>query len=269
MSADQVLEVLHEAGLSIALTPEQGLRVTPASALTTELRDLIRASKTVLIDLLERMKAANDTTSPWCVSVSPSSPPDAPARLRAASLALDKMQAKEPGGYRMVAKGQVASKVSTEMRVSGAKVAAKVSGETEVPNAEVRSAVRTETQDFDRWAWPNSAAMNGAEIDLFTARLHRFTDKGLNIADGESLADKLVVRDREADDRRFCLECRHLSGHAQASWRCGNWQAAGVAIRSPDSHLPADLVLQLQRCHGFTPHPISTLQGNDNDHNSY
>jgi len=111
----------------------------------------------------------------------------------------------------------------------------------------------------DAQCWPHSTAMNGAEIDLFTARLHRFTDKGLNIADGESLADKLVVRDREADDRRFCLECRHLSGHAQASWRCGNWQAAGVAIRSPDSHLPADLVLQLQRCHGFTPHLISTL----------
>ena len=123
--------------------------------------------------------------------------------------------------------------------------------------------------DPDTFCWPHSTAMNGAEIDLFTARLHRFTDKGLTIADGESLADKLVVRDREADDRRFCLECRHLSGYGQASWRCGNWQAAGVAIRSRDSHLSVDLVLQLQRCHGFTPHLLSTLQGNDDDHNSH
>ena len=123
--------------------------------------------------------------------------------------------------------------------------------------------------DPDAHCWPHSTAMNGAEIDLFTARLHRFTDKGLTIADGESLADKLVVRDREADDRRFCMECRHLSGVGQTSWRCGNWQAAGVAIRSRDSHVPADLVLQLQRCHGFTPHLLSTHQVNDDDHNSY
>jgi hypothetical protein len=112
--------------------------------------------------------------------------------------------------------------------------------------------------DPDAHCWPHSTAMNGAEIDLFTARLHRFTDKGLTIADGEALADKLVVRDREADDRRFCMECRHLSGVGQTSWRCGNWQAAGIAIRSRDSQLPADLVLQLQRCDGFTPHLINT-----------
>lgn len=31
--------------------------------------------------------------------------------------------------------------------------------------------------DLDRWCWPHSAAMNGAEIDTFTARLARFTDK--------------------------------------------------------------------------------------------
>ena len=123
--------------------------------------------------------------------------------------------------------------------------------------------------DPDAHCWPHSKAMNGAEIDLFTARLHRFTDKGLTIADCESLADKLVIRDREADDRRFCLECRHLSGFGQTSWRCGNWQSAGIAICSRDSQLPADLVLQLQRCDGFIPHPKSTPQGNDYDHNSH
>jgi len=99
--------------------------------------------------------------------------------------------------------------------------------------------------------WPDSTAMTGAEIDLFTARLHRFNDKGLTRTDGEALADRLVIRDREGDDRRLCLECRHLSGFGHTSWRCGNWQAAGVAIRPRDTQLPADLVLQLQRCDGF------------------
>jgi hypothetical protein len=119
--------------------------------------------------------------------------------------------------------------------------------------------------DPDAFCWPHSTAMNGAEIDRCAARHHRFTDKGLTIAEGEALADKLVVRDREADDRRFCLECRHLSGYGKASWRCGNWQAADIAIRSHDTQLPADLVLQLQRCDGFTPHVTSTPQGEDDE----
>jgi hypothetical protein len=119
------------------------------------------------------------------------------------------------------------------------------------PVFENLDAVPAATEDPDRWCWPDSTAMNGTEIDLFTARLHRFTDKGLTRTDGEALADKLVIRDRETDDRRSCLECRHLSGYAHTSWRCGNWQAAGIAIRPRDTQLPADLVLQLQRCDGF------------------
>lgn len=117
------------------------------------------------------------------------------------------------------------------------------------------------TEDPDRWCWPHSSAMNGAEVDTFAARLHKFTDKGLARNDGETLAEKLVLRDRDQDDRRVCLECKHFAAHGATSWRCGNWQAAGVAIRSRDAQLPADLVVQLQRCDGFAPHPTSTLQG--------
>ena len=107
------------------------------------------------------------------------------------------------------------------------------------------------TEDPERWCWPHSSAMNGAEIDTFAARLHQFTDKGLARNEGEALADKLVVRDREQDDRRVCLECKHFGGHGAGSWRCGNWQAAGIALRPRDAQLSADLVVQLQRCDGF------------------
>ncbi len=103
------------------------------------------------------------------------------------------------------------------------------------------------TVDPERWCGPNSAAMTGAEIDNFKARLSKFGDKGLTAPDGEALADKLVLRDREADDRRVCLECRNLSGYGPASWRCSNWKAAGVGA----SGLPFDLVLLLQGCDGF------------------
>ena len=125
------------------------------------------------------------------------------------------------------------------------------------------------TEDPDRWCWPHSSVMNGAEIDTFAARLHQFTDKGLARNDGEALADKLVLRDRESDDRRVCLECQHFAGHGAGSWRCGNWQTAGVAIRSRDAQLPADLVVQLQRCDGFTAHPTSTTQGTEDEHDNH
>lgn len=105
--------------------------------------------------------------------------------------------------------------------------------------------------DSDRWCWPHGTAMSGAEIDTFKARLSRFTDKGLTIDDGEALADRLVIRDRESDDRRLCLECLHLAGHG-VTRGCRNWQRAGIAIQSRDAQLPGELVCKLQRCDGFT-----------------
>lgn len=104
--------------------------------------------------------------------------------------------------------------------------------------------------DPDRYCRPHSTAMNAREIDAFTARLARFTDKGLSLEDGEALANSLVMRDRESDDRRLCLECTHLGG--TGAWRCGNWQRAGVAIKARDAGLPRDLVRTLQRCDGFS-----------------
>ena len=202
MDAHQVFDLLHDAGLSMALTPEKGLRVTPASALTTELRDLIRASKTVLINRLERMKAANDDASPWRVSVAPGTPPDALARLRAASSELDRKQASIP------------------------------------------------TRPPDAWCWPHSAVTNGAETDTFNARVKRFTDRGLLQADAEAVADELIQRDREGDDRRVCLECASL--RQAGGWRCGNWKQAEFATRVRDALLPSALVQLLQRCPGFT-----------------
>lgn len=105
--------------------------------------------------------------------------------------------------------------------------------------------------DPDRWCWPNSPAMNTTEVDTFTARLARFTDKGVSYDDAERLADVLVQRDREDDDRRLCLECTYL--HGAGRWRCGNAKLAGLASGSTGGILPGDVVLTLQRCAGFGP----------------
>lgn len=103
--------------------------------------------------------------------------------------------------------------------------------------------------DSDRWCWPYSDAMNEAEIGVFSSRLERFMAKGLLPADAEHVADRLVIRDREQDTRRTCLECGHCSG--AISPRCANWADAGVAPNAFGAVLGRDLVIQLQHCPGF------------------
>ena len=106
--------------------------------------------------------------------------------------------------------------------------------------------------DPDRWCWPQAAAMNTAEIEAFTARLARFTDKGLSLDDAEALADKLVTRDRDNDNRRLCLECAHLQGVSR--WGCGNWKQATIGTRPADAGLAHVLVVTPQHCPGFKEH---------------
>jgi hypothetical protein len=131
------------------------------------------------------------------------------------------------------------------------------------PIAEVLTSLKV---DSDRNCLPYTEAMNGSEIDTNTARLARFTGKGVIHGDAEQLADKLVTRNRDLDDRRLCLECSHLSGHA-GSWRCRNWKLAGIAILARDAGLPSDLVRMLQRCDGFagTTYKTNLIRGHFHD----
>ena len=103
-----------------------------------------------------------------------------------------------------------------------------------------------ELPDPDRWCWPHSSAMTGREIDTMVERTSLFNRRGLPALQAELLADKLVTRDREADDRRLCLECAHLS-RTGGAMRCAQWQRAGLGAPG----IPAGLVLVLQRCDAF------------------
>lgn len=100
--------------------------------------------------------------------------------------------------------------------------------------------------DPDRHCWPHTNAMNTVEIDIFTARVHLFTERGATITEAEGLADALVQRDRDADERCMCLECSHLRRSA-GLWRCGQWERAGL----PSTEVPGDGVNLLQRCSDF------------------
>lgn len=100
--------------------------------------------------------------------------------------------------------------------------------------------------DPDRHCWPNTLAMNTVEIDTFTVRVHLFNRHGLDVTQAESLADALVGRDRQADERRLCLECSHLRCGA-GLWQCNQSKRAGLAV----ADVPGEVVKLLQRCSGF------------------
>lgn len=60
--------------------------------------------------------------------------------------------------------------------------------------------------------------------------------------EAEFLAERLVRRDREQDDRVSCVECRHYR-----PGRCGNYRRAGLSTYE----VGHDLAGMLQRCTGF------------------
>jgi hypothetical protein len=96
----------------------------------------------------------------------------------------------------------------------------------------------------DRWCWPNSPAMNGQEIDVFNRRNNLFLARGWGAA--EAVADRLVRRDRESDDRVVCLECVHYTKR----W-CANANAAQLSPTKSSIQIATDLITLLQRCPGF------------------
>ena len=101
------------------------------------------------------------------------------------------------------------------------------------------------------YCWPKSTAMNTNEIRVFKLRLERLEKLGLKTSEAERLCDRILRRDRDgSSEMRSCFECRHLV--VAKGWFCKNWKMAGVAIRAKDAQLPTDLVVQLQRCSGFS-----------------
>lgn len=110
------------------------------------------------------------------------------------------------------------------------------------------------TPDPARWCWPNTTAMNPAEINTFLARQRLFLSRGASADMAEALADRMVQRDREGDDRGLCLECQNLRG--SGPYRCAVPRRAD--LRQPD--IPRVLVLTLQRCPAANPIPLTKGQ---------
>ena len=95
---------------------------------------------------------------------------------------------------------------------------------------------RPSTNDLDAVAWSD------ADTAHFLDRRARLIRWGWPEPEAEALAERLVVRDRDADDRVSCADCRHYR-----PGRCGNHRTAG--LHSGD--VGRDLAAMLQRCPGF------------------
>lgn len=93
-----------------------------------------------------------------------------------------------------------------------------------------------------QWTWPDGDGWNDAEIAAFLERTERWKP-WLGEVQAESLAEGLLVRDRDSSDtRRLCLECRFC-----IAGRCANSAKAGF-VRG--NELGA-LALVLMRCAGY------------------
>lgn len=89
----------------------------------------------------------------------------------------------------------------------------------------------------------------------FRRRVAMLSAHGLSDGEARTLAQRLQERDAVGDERRVCLECRHITGTVTAR-RCSQWTGAGLS----GSQLPRELPTVLQRCKGFNLAPAVTSQ---------
>lgn len=87
-----------------------------------------------------------------------------------------------------------------------------------------------------------AVAWTDNDIARFIDRRARLIRWGWPEAEAEKLADRLLRRDREPDDRVSCIDCTHYRPSC-----CGNHGHAG--LQAPD--VVRDLASLLQQCPGF------------------
>ncbi len=226
MSARDLLNDLLTAGFALDVAGGK-LLVTPASALTDDLRDRLRAGKSALLVLLARSAPVNHhaddhhaVVGQKCVDCRHLTRVNTCCEPVAAGLLTED----EGFGIAWPAEGHgVACPAFTG----------------KMPTAAADRPHRLTNDDAGRC---HASCWNDAEIAAFMARTERFAVLGRT--DAADLAERLTLRDRDGDDRRLCLECTWLGD----TGRC--LAAATGRIPGADRRLePAQTILQ--RCGAF------------------
>ena len=127
----------------------------------------------------------------------------------------------------------------------------KHSQEQKAPESEHPRGFSQDSQDSQGCPPPCAApeALDLAAVSWTDGDIARFLDRrarlmrwGWSETDAEKLADRMVMRDREADDRVSCTDCTHYRPS-----RCGNHKRASLST----ADVGRDLAAMLQRCPGF------------------
>jgi hypothetical protein len=87
-----------------------------------------------------------------------------------------------------------------------------------------------------------AVAWTDTDIARFLARRDRLMRWGWSEPEAEALAERLVLRDREADPRVSCADCQHYR-----PGKCSNHRRAGLL----SAEVGRDMAGLLQRCAGF------------------
>lgn len=85
------------------------------------------------------------------------------------------------------------------------------------------------------------------EIEAFTSMEARFLRMGRTV-DAKHLAERLILRNREQDDRRLCLECAWLK-------ETGGCRAAATGRLAGVNRKLSPVQTILHRCEAFCPRP--------------
>ncbi|HRK40241.1 MAG TPA: hypothetical protein PK347_17850 [Burkholderiaceae bacterium] len=241
------LSTLQQAGLSVSVTTAGKLAVTPASKLTPELRTVITLHRAELLQQLTDRAAANDPSATAGVCVPEIRTPEP---LHCSSSDWHERD-KAYQDHHVTCPACIAAGKGYGTRCdTGAELWAAYSETPKPPTARVQPAPATHPPTADIPPSLLSAATD-AEIQRMAERLALFADRGVGVQDAEKLADRLLVRDREGDNRVACAECHRLVGNAPGRWRCGD-RAPILQNDLAGANLGAAFVHQaLHRCNSF------------------
>jgi len=89
---------------------------------------------------------------------------------------------------------------------------------------------------------PHTQHTNETELETMQARLMLFARRGMDGAQADQLADKLLQADRELTGQVTCHQCNHFNASRKT---CSNFRSAGVGQEV------GELAAMLQRCPGY------------------
>lgn len=104
-----------------------------------------------------------------------------------------------------------------------------------------------------------ASELNERESGRMAFRIGMFQRRGCTKAEAEQLADRMVQRDRDRDDRRMCIECRHVQRDRGCFVQRQGVPDADAPRGTPNAFMPGTphrnfqvLMTVLQRCNHFS-----------------